>query len=439
MQPITRRRFLKSSARAALGLSAGTVISGGWGSAGRVRGANERIGVGFIGVGNRGGQLLSAARRNEDVEVIALCDVYQPYLDRWANKLGGKVAQYRDFRYLLERKDIDAVFIATPDHWHALQTISACEAGKDVYVEKPLSLTIVEGRRMVEAARRNHRVVQVGTQRRSSRLYQQLAEMVQKGILGKVTVARCYRLSNMFPQGIGLAPDSDPPEGLDWDRWLGPRPKRPFNRNIAPYKFRWWRDYSSQIANWGVHYFDVIRWLLGEEAPASVSAHGGKFAVQDARDIPDTMEVIFEFASGCLLIFGQYEASGNPALRSGEIELRGTLGTLYASSKGFEIVPERGGQFQDPKPRMEPMKGKANEGDLTAQHIRNFLDCVKSRQMPNADVEVGHRSTTFAHLGNIALETQSRIQWDAKRERITNHPAANKLLHYEYRPPWKLG
>jgi len=395
--------------------------------------------VGFIGVGNRGGQLLSAARRNEDVEVIALCDVYQPYLDRWANKLGGKVAQYRDFRYLLERKDIDAVFIATPDHWHALQTISACEAGKDVYVEKPLSLTIVEGRRMVEAARRNHRVVQVGTQRRSSRLYQQLAEMVQKGILGKVTVARCYRLSNMFPQGIGLAPDSDPPEGLDWDRWLGPRPKRPFNRNIAPYKFRWWRDYSSQIANWGVHYFDVIRWLLGEEAPASVSAHGGKFAVQDARDIPDTMEVIFEFASGCLLIFGQYEASGNPALRSGEIELRGTLGTLYASSKGFEIVPERGGQFQDPKPRMEPMKGKANEGDLTAQHIRNFLDCVKSRQMPNADVEVGHRSTTFAHLGNIALETQSRIQWDAKRERITNHPAANKLLHYEYRPPWKLG
>ena len=408
------------------------------GTKGRALGANERVRVGFIGVGNRGGQLLEATLPNQDVDVVALCDVYEPYLSKWAEKVGGQVARYGDFRKLLERNDVDAVFVATPDHWHAIQTISACAAGKDVYVEKPLSLTIVEGRRMVEAARRYGRVVQVGLHRRSSTLFPQLRDLVGRGTVGKVTVARCYRLSNMHPKGIGQAPDSDPPPGLDWDMWLGPRPKRPFNENIAPYKFRWWQAYSSQIGNWGVHYFDLIRWLLDEEAPASVSAHGGRFAVEDARDIPDTMEAIFEFAAGRLLIFGQYEASGNPAMRSGEAELRGTLGTVYTGDSSFEIVPERGGQFQDPEPRMQPLTVKSTNGDLTAQHIRNFLDCVKSRQRPNADVEEGHRSTVFAHLGNIALATRSRLEWDAKGERIANNKAANQLLHYEYRPPWKL-
>ena len=159
---------------------------------------------------------------------------------------------------------------------------------------------------MVDAARRGKRVVQVGTHRRSSKLYAQLADLVKAGKIGKVTVARSYRLSNMYPKGIGKAADGKPPVGLDWDMWLGPRPERPFNKNIAPYKFRWWRLYSSQVANWGVHYFDAIRWMLGETAPASVSAHGGNFAVDDARTIPDTLEAIFEFASGSLMGFGQY-------------------------------------------------------------------------------------------------------------------------------------
>ncbi|MFQ6131759.1 MAG: Gfo/Idh/MocA family protein [Armatimonadota bacterium] len=426
---LNRRKFVTA---AAAGVAAARATD-------RAPGANERIGVGFIGVGNRGGQLLKATLPNEDVDVVALCDVYQPYLDKWTDQVGGEVARHRDFRELIERDDVDAVVIATPDHWHALQTIAACAAGKDVYVEKPLSITIVEGRRMVEAARRYERVVQVGTHRRSSTLFPQLRELIQNGTIGKVTVSRCYRLSNMYPKGIGKAPDSDPPPDLDWDMWLGPRPLRPFNENIAPYKFRWWHRYSSQIANWGVHYFDLLRWLLDEEAPASVSAHGGRFAVDDARDIPDTMEAIFEFASGGLLLFGQYEASGNPAMRSGEAELRGTLGTVYASGGSFEIVPERGGQFQDSEPRMEPMTVKSTDGDLTTQHIRNFLDCVKSRDRPNADVEDGHLSTVFSHLGNIALATKSRIEWDPERERITNNKAANQLLHYEYRKPWKLG
>src|SRR5262249_6846808 len=159
------------------------------------------------------------------------------------------------------------VVIATPDHWHAIQMISACEAGKDVYVEKPLSITIHEGRKMVDAARKANRIVQVGLMRRSSTFFPSVVSLVKSDGIGKVTIARSYRASNMFPNGIGISPDSDAPKDLDWDTWLGPRPKRAFNVNIAPYKFRWWKNYSSQVANWGVHYFDLIRWIVGESAP----------------------------------------------------------------------------------------------------------------------------------------------------------------------------
>ena len=424
--------------------------------ASRILGANERVRIGCIGVGNRGVQVLRAFCAHTDAQVVALADVYEPYLSglydcidprfkalgsqvpRRQPDFGNPVERYKDFRRLLDRPDVDAVIIATPDHWHAIQTILACEAGKDVYVEKPLAMTVREGRRMVEAARRTKRVVQVGTQRRSSRLYAELAELVRSGAIGKVTVARAYLTSNMFPDGIGIAPDSDPPDGLDWDAWLGPRPMRPFNPNIVPYKFRWWSLYSSQMANWGVHYTDVLRWMVGETAPASLSAHGGRFAVKDARTIPDTAEVIFEMPSGMLMIFGTFEASGRPAFERGEIELRGTLGTVYADLGRFEVIPERGGQFQDPKPRREPITRTMKEGyrELDQNHARNFLDCVKSRNRPVADVEEGHRSTTFAHLANIALATRARLDWDATAERFTNHEPANALLDYEYRKPW---
>jgi predicted dehydrogenase len=294
---------------------------------------------------------------------------------------------------------------------------------------------------MVEAARRNRRVVQVGTHRRSSDLYAQLAELTLGGKIGKITISRAYRLSNMAPTGIGRAEPSPPPEDLDWNMWLGPRPDRPFQETIAPYKFRWWHLYSSQMGNWGVHYLDAIRWLTGELAPSSVCAMGGKFAVDDDRTIPDTLEAVFEFTSGRLAIFSQYEASGNPAMPRNEIELRGTQGTAYIDTKTFEIVPEQGGQFQDRAPRMDPLTVKANQGnaDLTQLHARNFLDCMRSREKPNADVEIGHRSTTFSLLANISLATRSRLEWDAEKEQITNCPEANELLHYEYRKPWKLG
>jgi len=425
---MSRRTFVKT---AAAGVAAGFAT-------GQARGANEKIRLGFIGVGNRGGQLIEFTQKHADAEIVALCDVYEPFLNKWADKLGGGLQKYRDFRALLEQDSIDAVVVASPDHWHALHTIMACDAGKDVYVEKPLSITIHEGRKIAEAAKKTRRIVQVGIQRRSGQMYADLAQQVRDGLIGKVTVARCYRITNMWPNGIGKARDTEPPADLDWDMWLGPRPKRAFRETIAPYKFRWWQAYSSQVANWGVHFLDVIRWMLGETGPSAVAALGGKFAVDDDRDIPDTMEVTYELPSGALAIFGQYEASGADAMKRGYVELRGTKGTIYMDDRGYEILPERGGQFQDNAPRMEPAEIKSADGDLTVQHLRNFLDCIKSREQPTADAETGHRSTTFSLLANIALATRSIIEWDRDAERITNNAKANALLHYEYRKPWKL-
>jgi len=428
---ISRRTFAKSAIAAAAGLTAANRAA--------AQGANSRVRLGFIGVGNRGGQLMTAFLAHDDAEIAAVCDVYKPYLDRAKERVPG-VKTCKDYRDLVARNDLDAVVIATPDHWHALQCVHACKAGKDVYVEKPLCVTVREGRKMVEAAREHDRVVQVGTHRRSSPLYARLASLVQSGTVGHVTVARAYRLSNMYPDGIGRLPHSDPPPDLDWDMWLGPRPYRPYQDNIAPYKFRWWHLYSSQMGNWGVHYLDAIRWMTGETAPASICAMGGQFAVKDDRTVPDTLQAVFEFASGRLAMFGQYEASGNRAMRQGEIELRGTQGTVYADANSFKIFPERGGQFQDSAPRMEPMedKDKGSNADLTELHARNFLDCVKSRMKPNADIEIGHRSTSFSLLANVSLATRARLEWDAEREIVTNNEEANKLLHYEYRKPWEL-
>ncbi|MDZ7374096.1 MAG: Gfo/Idh/MocA family oxidoreductase [candidate division KSB1 bacterium] len=452
---VGRRQFLRDSMGAGVALTLAAVTPAA--AYRRILGANDRVRLGFIGVGNRGSQLLEAFLRFPDAEVVALCDVYQPYLERDRSKVDARilaslgslvpkmgeslpasVRRYRDFRQLLDQKDIDAVVIATPDHWHAVQTIWACEAGKDVYVEKPLTLTVVEGRRMVEVAKRTGRVVQVGLQRRSSVVYQEVVEIVRSGKIGKISVARAYRINNMWPAGIGREKPSDPPEGMDWDLWLGPRPYRPYQYNIAPYKFRWWKDYSSQLANWGVHYCDAIRWILGEEAPRAVVAVGGKFLVDDDRTIPDTLEVTYEMPSGTLVVFGQYEACGGRPFPFGEIELRGTLGTLYCDQSGYRIVPSPDGQFQKAEPRTEPVEKVGIEQDTTVDHVRNFLDCVKSRATPRCDLETGHRSNVFALLGNISLEVGQRIEWDAEREQVVRPKSANRFLHYRYRSPWKL-
>jgi len=429
---ITRRTFTKAGAAATLGLSAAR--------ASRVLGANDKVRLGVIGVANRGGQVISAFQKHDDMEIVALCDVDKATLAKRNEALGGNLATYGDFRKMIDRKDVDAVVVATPDHWHAIQTITACDAGKDVYVEKPLSITIHEGRRMVEAARRNKRIVQVGMQRRSGNIYQQAMELIRSGGIGKTTVCRAYHRSNLTTGGIGRETPTDPPPELDWNMWLGPRPLRPFQKNIAPYKFRWWTKYSSQTANNGVHFLDLIRWLNGDVAPTAVCAIGGKYAVDDDRTIPDTLHVTYEFPAGRLVLFGMFETCGNQTMaRGGYVEMRGTKGSLFANDRGFEVVPESGGQFSDRKPLMDPIKVKSTDGHLTVQHARNFLDCGRSRKTPNADVEEGHRSTTLSLLAKISHDVGERLNWDGEKEIVTNHKEANDLLHYEYRKPWILG
>lgn len=461
----TRRDFIKTAAATTAGMAVGLKTFGSTKGVPFV-GTSDKIRVGFIGIGNRGSQLLSFFMQQPDCEVAALCDVYEPYVLRDRTKVDpryikdrpGQIPKmgetfpvkpviYSDYRKMLEDKSIDAVCIATPDHWHALMTIDAIRAGKDVYVEKPLTKTIVEGRKMVNEQKKSKSVVAVGINRRATKIYQQLAKDVPAGLIGKISVARAYQIGDMYPNGIGKMKQEQPPKDLNWDMWLGPRAFRPYQYNIAPYMFRWWIDYSSQMGNWGVHYMDVIRWLMGETAPVSISAHGGKYVIDDDRTIPDTTQVTYEFASGAIASFCIYEASSGKLFPYGDLELRGTKGTLYASERGYRITGTKPGQFQKWEKQMDdvefnvPNNGSLPDGsfaDSTSGLVRNFLDCIKSRQNPFCTLEDGHRSTSFAHLANISLEVKQRLEWDAVNERFTNSEKANQLLSYEYRKPWTI-
>jgi predicted dehydrogenase len=428
----------------------------------QVPGANARVRTAFVGVGNRGDQLLDAFLTHQDQTTVALCDAYEPYLPAAAEKVrrasGELPLTLKEYRRVLDRRDVDAVVIATPDHWHALMFVDACQAGKHVYCEKPLSLTISEGRRMADVAKQTKRVTQVGLHRRSSPLVAEAVKLIRDGAIGKVTVAKSYHYRNETPVGIGSPPDGDPPAGLDYDLWLGPAPKAAFNRNHVLYKFRWFWDYSGgQLTNFGTHYLDVIQWAIGQDAPKAVACLGGKFAVTDNRQIPDTLEAVWEY-DGCLVTFSQFNCNASPGNpRGATMEFRGTLGTLYLNDAAttLEIVPEN--VRTEELPALSPLEREANgkqgravrqarmpfaskaAGDPTVAHARSFLDGVLKGTPTTCPAEVGHRSTTATLLARIALMQGKTLQWDAKAERVTNDAASNRLLGYEYRAPYKLG
>lgn len=422
----------------------------------RILGANDRLRMGFIGLGNRGDQVHDGFLEFGDSQTVAICDLRDDYLDFAAKKSRATPARYKDYRKLLEDKNVDAVAIATPDHWHAIMMIDACRAGKDVYVEKPLSLTVAEGRRMVQVAGETKRIVQVGIQRRSSKMLQEAVAYLKGGELGHITVARGFHVQNEAPNGIGIAPDAPPPNAELWEQWLGPAPKVPFNRNRAFYNFRWFYDYSGgQITNFGVHYMDMLRWACQKRSPRSVVAMGGRFTIKDNREIPDTCEVLWDFGD-MMMVFVQYNANAAPAsaARGAEMEIRGTKGTMYIYGNKWEVVPEpytdalfgqRTPLDRDSERGYNPSKkatieGRSMEGaSSTPPHVRNFLDAVKARVAPNCPIEEGHVSTSNTILGHISLRTRALLDWDADAERFTNNEAANKLLSYKYRAPYKLG
>ena len=462
MTRITRRDFARAAAT--IGITAATA------GAATTRNATStskpasspanRVRVGFIGLGNRGDRVLDAFLAQPDCDVVALCDVYLPYLDFAIRKVGSGAKSYTDYRHLLDRTDVDAVVINTPDHWHALQAIHACQAAKDVYVEKPLSLTIAEGRAMANAAKHHKRVTQVGVQRRSSKICREMIEFLRGGGIGHITTARAFHIQNEGPHGIGRRSDAEPPKDLDWDKFLGPAPKRPFNPNRGLYRFRWFWDYSGgQVTNTGTHYLDIIHWALGVDAPKSVTVMGGKFADFDDREVPDTLEAMWTYANAAggrtLVTFSQYNSSSAAAAaKPCEIEFRGTQGTVYFRGNSYEVVPETPTVREYPilnpldrtvvkgwregKPTIEAKQRTAGSSDPVNEHARNFLDCVRSRAKCNADIETGHRSTSATIIANIAHKTNALLEWDAKAERFTNNEDANKLLTYDYRKPYEL-
>lgn len=418
---ITRRQVLR---RATAGLAAGAAP---WMITSAVRGSatrpapNDRIAMGFIGVGGMGFGHLRGFFGEDGVEVVAVADPYGPHRERAVKHTEGQCTAYRDYRELLAREDIDGVVIATPDHWHARTAIDACEAGKDVYCEKPLSLTIREARAMVEATRRHGRVFQVGSQQRSGREFRLACEVVQSGRIGKL---------QWMKAGIGGGPTCDwepnepPPADLNWDLWLGPAPWADYTPKRCIYTFRWFYDYSGgKMTDWGAHHNDIAQWVNGASytGPVKVEPIAVKFPSGGLFDTAESFEVKSTYANGVVL----YTVS-----EGGGVELNGTDGWVKVDRGSIEA--------SDPDILKEPLGTCDVRIEHKGSHRQNWLQCMKTRERPICDVEIGCRSATVCHLGNIALRTGKTIEWNPDHEEITNDAALNRWLHRPYRSPWTL-
>jgi predicted dehydrogenase len=414
---IRRRQFLKTSA------AASAVFAAPWIVPSRCFGANERVSVGLVGVKNQGSGNLKRFQ-SAGCDIAALCDV-DSAVRAAARKLvqQGQPAEMGDYRRLLERKDIDAVVVTTPDHWHALITIHACQAGKDVYCEKPLSLTIADGQRMVQAARDNSRVVQTGSQQRSSQEFHQACTLVRNGAIGRITRVLAGINTPNHPGPLG--PDADPPAELDYDMWLGPAPLRPYNEKRVHYNFRFWWDYSGgQMTNWGAHHIDIAQWGLGMDESGPVACEGtATFHPQKFHEVTETCRITHTYANGVQLIVGQ----GQPDIPGGTTFI-GTEGTIFVN---------RGKITGDPAEVLQKdLASFPVQLERSTDHVGNFLECLKSRARPICDVGIGHRSATICHLGNIVCRLGRSIEWDPKAEKIIGDDEAQAMTDKAYREPW---
>lgn len=443
MNDMNRRAFMSASAALAAGLTLPVRADDRRGP------ASAKVVVGLIGCGGMGRANLHDFMRVADVEIAAVCDVDDARIQdaladvKKAGRPVEKVRPERDFRRVVERKDLDAVIVATPDHWHAYVLIAACANGKDVYCEKPLSHNIVEGRAMVNAVKQHHRVVQIGTQQRSGKHFQDAVRFVQSGKLGAVHQCRTWICNQTPPEGVGNPPDGTPPAGVDYDRWLGPAPKRAFNPNRFHYDFRWFWDYGNGLCNdWGVHLNDIILWGMNVTAPLSVAAVGGKQAIHDNSDTPDTLDIYYEYPSFTHVYTVRrgrnfYGFHG----KTHGMEFQGADGTLVVDRGGWWVIPA-GDQLA---------AEKHGGSDQHYPHVRNFLHCVRNRsEQPASEIETMHRVTTTCHLANISYKLQRRVWWDAAKERcyrgydaekqvfLTEDVEANAYLLREPRKPWSL-
>jgi len=411
---------------------------------GRVKGANDRITVGHIGVGAMGSSNLGHALKLPDLEPVAVCDVYQPSLEKAvaaAAKTGKTVKAVKDFREILVDTSVDAVCISTPDHWHAYMTVEACKQGKDVFVEKPASVYVEEGQKMVQAARKYKRVVQAGTMQRSGGYFKKAAEIIQSGVIGHVTFCHTWQSGIVSKQRLGKPADGPVPEGLDWDMWLGPAPKVPFNLNrwgvgVARFPtFRYFWDYAGgSMTDWGVHLIDPVHQCYGDPMPTSVSAMGGKLYVDDNAETPDTMMATLRYPK-FMLTYESRTANPMPMFGQGQgaaTSIHGTEGTLIVRRGGCYVIPNEKSQITALTFEKDPVMNEMN-----VPHWKNFIECIRTRARPVSDIETCVRSSTACILANLSMRHQTWLDWDEANWTVKQNQI-RPFLRAKYRAPWKL-
>lgn len=451
-----RRNFLKKSAISATGLGLVPLMGQPFNSLYGSNAPGDKIKIGLIGCRNQGWSNLEAFLQYPGVECISMCDVDDQYLYQRASdleKLTGKRPPQlvKDWRRVIDNKDVDMVIIGTPDHWHCLQEVAACEAGKDVYVEKPLANTIEECDLMVRAARKYGRIVQVGQWQRSDPHWDEAAAYVQSGNLGRVRTVKvwAYQTSKWT---LPVVPDSEVPQGVDYDMWLGPAPKKPFNQNRFHYNFRFFWDYAGGLmADWGVHLLDYAMKGMNVGLPSYVYGAGGKFGYpDDAMETPDTLMATYRYPD-FNIIWDHSCGIGNGlfGLREG-VAFYGENGTLILTRSGWEVVPEQAinsrsfpycypcdSERKPNTPRMEVLEKRGGTGKGLYLHAGNMLDCMRSRKLPNADVAIGAEVAKLSHMANISSRVGKALHWDNVTGTFDNLEA-NRLIKANYREPWKL-
>ncbi len=439
-----RRDFIKNVAKASAAVSAASVLPTTALSQSRVVGANDRIRVGLIGCGYRGMFVAKEVAKPRNVEFAAVCDLYPVHLDAAKEWTGGRAKAFKDFRKMLEMKDLDAVQITTPDHWHAIPAIMAAEAGKHMYLEKPIGHTIRENQAILKAVKKAGVITQVGTQHRSAPHWPIIRDLIADGHIGEVKYIKVWNNQNTYPLGLGKKEDSNPPEGVDWDFYLGPSPMVPYNENRFVGTYRWFLDYCNGIiTDYGAHRLDSMHQVMGEDTPKSVSAVAHQHLMDDGTDVPDVLHVTYEYPSFIctyealrINAFGpggftkgvQYYNSKGWNDRPNGLAFHGTKGTLFADRIGFEVFPEGD----------QTTRKYMNVGDSTPDHARDWVNSMVNGKQPKATIEMGHKGATACMLGNIAWQYGEKLEWDGEKEVITNHKKANKLLGRESRKPWDM-
>jgi predicted dehydrogenase len=426
-QPINRREFLGASAANAAGLAAAGVV-GMTGLAAAKAAPGERIAVGVIGVRSQGTTLAGLLAGFPDVDVAAVCDVDEGLLPGAVSEVEARQGRAPrtagDFRRLLDDKSLDAVVIATPDHWHATMTILACQAGKDVYVEKPVSHSLAEGPAMIAAAQKHRRIAQAGLQQRSGEHFRSAVEYVQSGRLGSVHLAKAWTVHQR--KSIGFKKDVPAPSGVNYDLWLGPAPSRPFNPNRFHHNWHWFWDYGTgELGNWGVHLLDVARWGMGVEFPTHVSAAGGKHHFHDDQQTPDTLLVNYAYPGKTITWEHRLWSAHGLEGRSAAVAFCGERGTLIVDRGGWKVYGQKESVTAGPSDLLEP-------------HLRNFVDCMKSRAVPVCSLETGLISSALCHLGNIAYRLGETIAVNPASGTLVDDAAASQVARREYRAPWQL-